>query len=501
MKKLFAILCALIALTLIAFGCKDKPQETEGYYRLFASHIAPTSAEKTDLFGYTFESFLSRGYVLISTTQEDNTLYGVVDAEENTLLFEPIYADVKMVGDFFLLSPGSDNGGYRVASRKGTILSNTPEEPVIEDIGQGYVSVATGSRSIVYDANGAEALASNLMNADYEYTACGNFMIACDSVKGNYQVFNLHTGEVKLSLYPAAGTTISLYYAGGNDFIAIYDVESDSEGNYDYTMQFGDGSTAHLKQTIYRMTIGVESNHILPIGSFVASLTSRYSFGKTEADREIYPLQDGYFTMGIYNVTDKVADGSIRYVVTDASLNVLAELPDGIRPDTFATDGYFLSGLQSSSVRLYNEKLENVLTFSDGPYHSAVLSDGVIVLCKLINGTPLYSAVDTNGSTLINYKYSYLSAFISGKAIGVRDRKSYLVGKDGSEVYLADNAYPYYWDGYYERTENGRIGLNSYNGTLLIPASYEAVESYTRSGDTVYVAMKIGNAVDVYKLH
>ena len=499
MKKFFAVLCVLLTVAFCAFGCKGKVQE-EGYYRMLASHIAPTSAVKTDLFGYTFEGFLDQDYILVSETKEEKTLYGVIDAEANKLLFSPLYADVEMSGDFFLLTPGSDNIGYRVASQKGTIISETSEKPEIADVGQGYVSVASGNRSIVYDSDGEEALSANLMSADYEYSACGNFMIARDSMKGNYQVFNLHTGEVKLSLFPSANTLISLYYAGGNDFIAIYDVESSYDEKYDIIMQMSENNLLYMKQTVYRMTIGVESTHILPIKGYVASLTNKYTLGKTESDRERYPLKDGYFTMGLYNLTDKTADGSIRYVVADASLNVLEELPDGIRPDTNTSDGYFISGLQTATVRLYNDKLENVMTLSDGPYHSASLSDGTVVVSKLYNGMALYAAYDTNGAMLIDYKYSYLSDFISGKAIGVRDKKSYLVGRDGSEVYLSDDPLPYWWDGYYERTENGRIGLNSYNGTVLTPASYESVENYTRNGDTVYVAMKIGNAVDVYKL-
>ena len=500
MKKFLAVLCVLATLALGAFGCKEAAQEDQGYYRLFASHIAPNYSEKTDLFGYSYYDFLDRDFVEICTVKDEKTLYGVVDTASRKLLFAPEYADVEMIGDFFLLHPGSDEDDYRVAATDGTVIYESPELPTVYDVGQGYVCVTTSTRSIVYDSKGEEALPSSLMGADYIYTACDNFMIARNSIRGEYMIFNLHTGELKLTLFPPESTVLSVYYAGGNDFIVVYDKETSYDADYDILLAMGSDYSVYLKQTVYRMTVGVETPHIVPVKGYIASLTSRYAFGMTELVRETYPIRDGYFTMGLYNVTDRSADGSIRYVLTDASLNVVAELPDGIRPDTNTVDGYFLSGLQSANVRLFNDRLENVLTLSDGPYHAAVLSDDAIILSKVTDGISLYGAVRTDGTELIEMKYSYLSEFISGKAIGVRDRKSYLVGKDGSETYLSDDPLPYWWDGYYEYRENGRIGLRSYNGTVLTPASYESVDNCTRYGDTVYVAMKIGDAVDVYRL-
>ena len=500
MKKFCLILCLLSCLALCAVGCETTARD-DSYYRLFASHISPSHSVKTDLFGYDFEDFLERDYILVSETKEDKTLYGVVNGATNRLLFAPLYVDVEMIGDFFLLSPDEGGGDYRVTASDGTIIAEEQMKPTISDVGQGYVCVTTTSASTVYNSKGAEALPTSFLDENYVYTACGNFMMAMDSVKGDYQVFDLRTGESKLTLFPPTNTVLSVHYAGGNDFIVIYDTETSNEDNYDVVLQMGGGSLIYLKQTIRRLTVGMSMPRTVTFPGYVASVSSKTSFGKTERMREQYPVKDGYLTVGLYNVTGKDADGSIRYVLTDDSLNVVAELPDGIRPDTNTVDGYFLSGMQTANVQLFNDKLESILTLSEGPYHSALLSDGVIVVSKVNNGASLYAAYDTKGNLLIDYKYSYLSEFISGKSIGVRDKKSYLVGKDGSETLISDDPLPYWWDGYYERTENGRIGLTSYNGTVLTPASYESVEDVSRYGDTVYVALRIGNAVEVFKLY
>ena len=424
-----------------------------------------------------------------------------MDANENKLLFPPENGEVELIGGFFLLSPGSDAGEYRVASSNGTILFSAPERPEVADVGQGYVSVASGNKSIVYNADGEEALPLSSLDENWVYAACDNFMLAANALRGFYQIFNLHTGEMKWALYPEESTVISVYYAGGNDFIIVYDKEVAYDQDYDVRLQISEGDSLYMKQTVSRITIGVDTPRSVSVNGYIASLTNKYAFGKTEKDRQAYLLNDGYFTMGIYNVTDKVADGTIRYVVTDQVLNVLTELPDGIRPDSGSTtDGYFLSGLQSPNVRLFNDRLESILTFSDGPYHSAFLSEDVIILSKLSNGAVVYTAFDREGGTILDHNYSYLSEFISGKAIGVREGESYLVGKDGKEEYLSEDPLPNWWDGYYEYREGDRVGLRSYNGTTLTPADYETVDNYTRHGDTVYVAMKIGNAVDVYKL-
>jgi len=499
MKKYLLIPLVLLLVLTCTFGCKQTTTDN-GYYYYFSSAIAPNTATAVDLSGYTFSEFLNRHCIAVSTTEGEATFYGVVNGDSGKVIITPTCDEVEMYGDFFLLNCSETNNNYQVKSLDGTLIFESQNRPEISDIGGGYVSITVGDVSSVYNSKGEEMIAGSLMNGDYEYSACSNFLIARSTKVGDCHIFNLHTGELKKSFYPKNETLFTVHYAGGNDFIVIYDYYIEEGGDYDILLREAGGSEVRLKQSISRFTIGVDTPHTIPFTGYIASVRSRYAFDMTQEERENYPLQEEYFSIGTYNVTNKTADGKVTYFVTDRRLNKLVEMPNGIRPDTKCTDGYFMSGLQSNKVMLFDSKLNPILTLPEERYYSATLSDGAIVATILSDKRAAYGAYDLEGNVIIEFKYSYLSAFISGKAIGVHDGKSYLVSKSGEEEYIGENKNPFYWDGYYVRTENERIGLTSYNKTTLTSATYDSVQDYKRFGDTVYVALQTENVTIVYKL-
>ncbi len=505
MKKAIVFILLLTLLLTVSFGCK-KARTEESFYLSASSYKLPTSSEKADLHGYSYHALLQRGCIAVSATEGEETLYGVIDAGANRLLFPAVYGKVEMEGDFFILPPAesAEETIYRVAYLDGTFLTETTAEPTVRDIGGGYATVTTGAYMRIFHKSGSEILSENILGNGYECTACENFILARHTINGDYQVFNILTGESVLSFYPPSNCIMNVYYAGGNDFIAVYDYDSTEEEEHSVALLLSEGNLVYLRQTITRMTVGVPTPHALQCEEYVFSLKNKYSFGMTEEEREAYSIKPEYFTLGFYSRTaDGAADGTVLYALTDRDLKIKAELPNGIRPDNPVKDGYLISGKQASSVYLLDEHLKIVFSLTDANYQSVSYSDGMVVLAKIEDGRAKYGAFSTKGQLAIDFDYAYLSKFAGGKAAAVKAGKIYILDKEGRETYVAeteDVSAFYVWEGFYERPEYGRIGLSSYDGTSLVPANYATLEAVTRCGDAVYVAMRMENAVDVYIL-
>jgi len=499
MKKIIAFIVLILGLSVAAASCKEST--TGDFYNETTSYVQPTTAQKADLMGYAYDQMLNRGLVRVSETTDDVTLYGVIDTNNAALVFTPQYSDVTMYGDFLLLSPPEGEATYTVAYLDGTVLKTLTQRPTVEDIGGGLVSLSDADYAYVFKKNGAELLTSHIFTSTYSFTCCGDYILAYDERSGAYFIFNALTGVLSHRLFPSTNETLSVHYAGGNDFIAVRGAMVTETDNYTVAVVQAE-QTLYMKQTVSRVTVGNKQEHIIPFDGFLCVLENKYSFGTTEEERETYPLQDGYFTTGVYVAENKVSRGDIQYAIADKNLTALTNMPQGIRPDRSAVDGYVLSGNQTTAIYVFDEKLAPLLTLSDRVYESVRYSDGAITAAYIDSETKrvLYGAFDLEGNLLIEFKYSYISEFLSGKAVAVREGKAYVIDKAGNETYVGENALPYYWYGFYEMTENTRIGIASFDGTTLIPASYRDLAGVTRQGEKVYVALRIGNVVDLYIL-
>ena len=504
MRKVVAAIIALFLLALLCVSCKDTPEAPSGYYKETQSLVAPTSAAKVELAGYSFVSFLDGGLVKVERKESDVTLYGVIDVASGDLLFDVRYTDIAVSGDFFLLTPASGSEKCSIAYRDGTILRETDEAPsAIHDIGDGRVSVTERAHSYVLEKSGNEPMRSSFLPVDCIFSSCGNYILAFDNASGTYFVFDARTGQSVLVLSTPASSAMYVYYVGGDEFITITDTDVDSLDDYTIALTLTEDITYFIKQTVRSYTIGTKVPRTIETGEYIHELATPYALNYSRAEREAYPLREGYFALASYvRDADKHSDGQLRFAVTDRTLLPLTDrLPEGISPLRTAVDGRVVSGVESNTIYVFDEELRTLRAFTDAHYESVGYNDGVIVATKqLESGQFRYGAMDLEGNLIAEFKYTYMSRFMSGKAVAVRGGQAYLIDKSGNETYLSDERYPAHWDGYYAVMTDGRISLVSYAGDALTLSAYQSIRDVKREGSTLYVALDVGEGVtEVYR--
>ena len=248
-----------------------------------------------------------------------------------------------------------------------------------------------------------------------------------------------------------------------------------------------------------KYTIGESAPRTLSFDKPIYSLTDRYAFGVTQEERENYPLNEGYFALRYYVTKGKDSDGSLAYCLTDASLNELASLPEGISPVQRMVNGACAVVGESGKLYLVNDKLEVVKTFEDSAYQSVSYSGSVVTASK-IAANALRGCYDANGQVVVPFEYSYISDFFGGKAAASKGGKTYLVGVDGSVSYLSDEAFPYYWQGFSVTTVSGKIGLTSFEGKELVSPAYDSLGGVKRVGSEMAVALSADELWTIYRL-
>ena len=119
----------------------------------------------------------------------------------------------------------------------------------------------------------------------------------------------------------------------------------------------------------------------------------------------------------------------------------------------------------------------------------------------LSSGSRKIGGFDQTGKEVIPFEYNYISEFIGGKAVAVKQGKAYLIDTAGGATYIGDNDFPYYWEGFYEDVTDGTLGLTSFNGVELLPHRFTGLLGVKRSGNEVFVALRTSEGkTEVYRL-
>lgn len=497
MKKIIPALLALTLILFSSFACSKT--KAGGFYRERSSLRYAESASLFTPREGSFDQVLGLDLASVYKNEEGKKNFGMARISTGELLIPFRYLSLTASGDFILAETTLEEDALFVVYYKdGTKIYESDDPLTVQDVGDGIARITDNGYVLAFDKTGRDVLSSTSLGEDYELSSCENFILAKNGKTGTYLIFNAKTGEIVSSFFASESAEPFVCYAGGNDFIAIYNEKVSAGHPYKAAVQ-GEGETVFYDQKIYRVTIGVSSSRELAVDRFIYKLSNRYDFGLTSADREEYPLKGGYFAESDYKTENKIATGEIEYRITNASLSSLSLLPSGVSPTQSATDGY-IAASNSSFLYLFDSDLKELLKKPNENFQSVKLSDEAIVLSKIENGKLTYGAIDLSGKEILPFSYSYLSEFRNGKAVGVKDKKAYLVSKDGSERYVSDETFPYYWDGFCIVTQGGRTGAIDYNGENLVPYAYDGIAAAVRFGDTVYLSMKIGEVIDLFIL-
>ena len=492
------ILCALVLVALCGASCKRK-QEPTVFYTSSSSHRALTTSSKVSLSNYTFDSFLNRDLIKVSEMREGEEFYGVLNGEGEVIL--PVsYTSLSCEGDFLVAEGGEQTSEHYVFDLTGKQLAVLPSLTAVADIGGGYFAVVDGNASTVYNGKGENVLPGTELDETYEFSSCGNFILAQSRQKGRTFVFHALTSDVLLSFFDTETTEYVVAYMGGADFVALKNDAVDASSDYDIVINRGEGAT-YYKQTARRYTVGVSSPTVLSPGRFIVSIANRYSIGYTEEDRRSFSLKEGNHAVSYYKTEGKTASGALAYYVADGSLQERKAMPDGVSPLLSPINGVAAALSSSGAIVFVNESGDVVNEINDAVYQDIVFSGEVVVASKIVSsGVVRRGALDKTGKVVVPFEYSYISAFVGERAIAAKEGRSYVITSSGAQSYVCDESFPYYFDGFYRVTVGEFIGVVSFEGVSLVPASYQGFAAVRRYGNVVYVALTIGSVIDVYRL-
>ena len=436
--------------------------------------------------------------IKVFETRDGETYYGAVNGEGEVVL-ATAYTKLSSVGDFLVAEGGVEQSERYVFSHGGAKLLTLSDLSEVKDIGGGYFSVVSGESSAVYDQTGKNVLPGTGLDDTYEYSSCGNFILARSEEKGSTLVFHALTSDIKLSFFDTESTSYSVAYVGGGDFVAVKTEVADAS-SYDVALDRG-GETTYYKQIVRRYTVGVENPVTLDPGRFIVQIANRYSIGLTEADRASFSLKDGFNAVAYYKTEGKKATGALCYYVADGGLKPLKVMPDGVSPLFTLINGVGATLSSSGDIVFLNESGDEVGRVNDAAYQDIVFSGEVVVASKIVGSNVKRGAINKNGAVVIPFEYSYISAFAGEKAVASKGGKTYVVTANGAETYICDEAFPHYFDGFYKTTAGTLVGITSLDGVSLVSPVYQGFAAVRRYGDVVYAALTLGSVTDVYRLY
>ncbi len=498
-KKVLLVLCALVMVALCAVSCKKK-QEPTVFYTSVSPRQALTASTKISLKGYAFESFLDGGLIKVSETRGDVKYYGALNDAGETVL--PVsYTMLSSSGSFIVAEGGDEVSRHYVFSQKGALLLTSDNMVEATDVGGGYFSVQDNNSACLYNAKGEDVLPGAGLDETYAFSVCGNFALAVSRTKGIVFVFHVLTSNVVLSFFDNDTTKYSVAYVGGNDFIVIKnDVVTASD--YDLALDRGTEGTVYYKQTVSRYTVGVSSPVTLSPGRFLVQVANRYSVGVTEEMRAGFSLKEKYNAVSYYKAEGKRATGALAYYIADNSLAEQKSMPDGVSLLFTPINGIAATLSSSGAIVFLSDSAEVVGKIDDAVYQDIVFSGDVVTASKVVeSGMARRGGYDKNGNLVIPFEYSYISAFVGGKAIATKNGEGYVITTSGAETYIGEYSFPHYFDGFYPSTAEGFVGVMSLDGVSLVSPAYQGFDAVRRYGNAVYVALYIGEVVDVYRLY
>ena len=495
-RKVILVLCAILLVALSFVSCKKK-QETTVYYHSATSRVSLSSSTKISLNGYSFDSFLSNGMIKISEKRGSLTYYGVLTDHGDSVL--PVeYVSLVASGNFFAAEGESK---HYVFSKNGQELASFDEEIEVSDVGMGYFSVKTKSGAYLYNAEGKNMLPGTLLDPSYRFSVCGNFAMARSSEKGGTFLFHLRTSDTFQSFLDTSERNYLVAYMGGNDFIVVTTDRLASADGCDVEIT-RDGSPVYYKQTVRRYTFGISDPTVLSPGRFIVKINNRYTVGLTEEDRENFGLLDGYSAVSYYVTEGRKASGALNHYVTDATLKEIKAMPEGVSALLTPVDGIAAALTDAGAILFLNESAEVVGRIDDAVYQNVFFSGEVVTASKVTDsGVVRLGAFDSKGKVVLPFEYSYISAFVGGKAVASKGGKAYVVTTSGAESYVGDYPMPHYFDGFYQTTSGDKVGATSFDGTVLIPAEYASFAAVLRYKNTVLAAVTLDTVTDVYRFN
>lgn len=423
-----------------------------------------------------------RGDMLIECAFDEITVSGkflagrYVDYEKELTDDEILYGtDSNVINEIYYLD------GVKLLSVTGSIS--------FQAINDDYCALYYDSYVQVFDKNGVYYFNDrNKVSGRFRFSVCDGLLFGHDSSRGDWFIWELTTQDndgVKegqsfiLSFYTQDVDSVYISaYLGDGKFVMIESRYSDSD--YDY-YEVLDGKNYYFKQTcvIFDPTKGTQKTVELemPIFGFI----NEYSPDLSVEQRQNLNLNEGYSAVSVPTLGEDKRRISVGYYVVDSSLNFVIKYPKGTSPTAIRfKDGYGFAGeaTENYAAALYYMNCDLAWIKDDASYFGQSFNYGRYVSAKVTDDGLRYGVLDSDGETVVDFGYDFISPYTQEYAFAVSDGVYYKLSVDGKSTLLDDcyddRSLTYY--GVYGYLKGEKIGLKNALGDVLINATYDSID-------------------------
>lgn len=465
--------------------------------------------------GYYFvEPLGENAYICYTELSSDgkNKAYGVMSIDGKVVI-DCKYEVISYSGSFICGRYYDDQAQMKsdVYYLDGVLLMSGEGVVSIEAIDNEYCSLYANGASYVFDKNGVNYSGVNSgLSENVCYSVCDDYLLGYDRSNGDWFIWQLFKGADNGSgfmvldrIFEATDRIYSVAYIGMNSFIVVETVES--ELDYDY-FEIINGKNYYIRQSCYIYNAVSGMDELFDSEYPIISIANRYSPTLSITQKLAVNLNDGYSAVNAGIVEDGERVG-YRYFVIDAKGRFVIRYPEGINSTAMRfIDGFgFTQGAgMGSSCGLYYMNCDLIWQKSDREYYSQSFSSGRYVLSVVQGDAIRYGVLNSEGNTVVDWNYSYISPYRNGLALfRPIDGSVGIMDADGNEVqsiegYISTTSLTAY--GLYA-SEAGNINeIKDFNGNVLISTDFDSIVYIGVENGALYIVLKNDGAELLYKL-
>ncbi len=464
--------------------------------------------------GYHFvEPIGDNAYICYTELSSDgeSKAYGLMSFD-GKIIIECKYDSLSYSGNFICGRYYDDQAELKsdVFYLDGVLLMSGDGSVSIEAIDDYYCSLYINGSSYVFDKNGVNYSGENSgLSENVCYSVCGDYLLGYDKEIGDWFIWQLYNGFNSGSgfmlldrIFEASDKVYSVAYIGLNRFMVIETVENKADYDYFETIN---GSKYYIKQNCYIYHTGSGKDKSFNSEYPIISITNRYSPTLSIAQKSAVNLNDGYSAVnaGIVENGERVG---YRYFVIDSEGRFVIRYPESINSTAMRfIDGFgFTQGAgNGSTAGLYYMNCDPIWQKSDREYYTQSFSSGRYVLSVVESEGVRYGVLNSEGETVVEWNYSYISPFRNGLALFRTTEDSVgIMNADGEEIQKIDEyihipSLTSY--GLYASLSNGTNTIKNFKGDVLI-SDFESISYVGQENGTLYIVLQKDGVESLYKL-
>lgn len=523
----------MITLILALCGCKKPQNENNLSYftnemgrEVFLMDDKSFNMENKTSFdipeGYHFLKLINDDLYVAYTKQkldgsneEDEYIYryGVFN-HNGSVVVECKYESLFSTGNFLYGEYFTDEIEYKndVMYIDGTLILTTDYVIELDAIGDDYCALYYENYSQVFDKDGIYYFKdANKMSGALHYSICDDYLFGYDINCGDWfiwQLFTSQSGEIPFGftvlkkIFEGENSLHTVAYMGDYNFLVVETINSPSE--YDY-FEVINGTTYYLKQKTSIYNVQNDKQTYYKSSYPILSVVNHYSPTLTLEQRSNLNIKLGYSQVNAGVVDDNGERIAYRYYVLDNKGNFVIRYPENMNPTAMRfIDGYgFASGAgEGYTSALYYMNCDPYWIKNDREYYAQSFTCGRYVLsCSLADGIR-YGILDSDGETVVDFEYAYISAFTNDLAfyrktdgtVGIMDINGETVEVINNFV-SGSNTTAF---GIYEFEQEGKRGLKAFDGTLIAPPIYDSLTYIGKNNDKLIIVVSSASGETYY---